>query len=141
MPVDLQACTRRQGRRLNFGKDSVMASPAVVPRSRAELLARYQARSAEFDAIARRRRPDSSLAVGEALFAPGSEDPGRTQLSERELAVIDLIANGLTNSEIGKRLFLAEETVKSHLRNILAKLGARNRAHAVALAFRGAMVS
>jgi DNA-binding NarL/FixJ family response regulator len=117
-----------------------MAPPAAPRASREELLARYKARSAEFDAIARRRR-DSSLAAGEPPTAPRSEDPSEEQLSKRELEVIDLIANGLTNGEIGKHLFLAEKTVKSHLRNILAKLDAKNRAHAVALAFRGTKLS
>jgi DNA-binding CsgD family transcriptional regulator len=57
-------------------------------------------------------------------------------LSERELQVLELTAEGLTNAEIGKVLFLSEETIKSHLRNVLAKLQARSRAHAVAVGFR-----
>lgn len=59
-----------------------------------------------------------------------------SNLSGREQQVLELTAEGLTNAEIGQRLFLAEETVKSHLRHLLAKLQARNRAHAVALGFR-----
>jgi DNA-binding CsgD family transcriptional regulator len=58
------------------------------------------------------------------------------RLSGRELQVFQLTAEGLTNAEIGKTLFVAEETVKSHQRNLLAKLQARNRAHAVAVDFR-----
>jgi DNA-binding CsgD family transcriptional regulator len=119
-----------------------MAPSSALPRaSKEELLARYKARSAEFDAIARRRRPDSLLTAGETFSAPSGQDQRQAQLSDRELEVVDLIANGFTNGEIGTRLFLSEETVKSHLRNILAKLGAKNRAHAVALAFRGAKLS
>jgi len=52
-------------------------------------------------------------------------------LSSRELEVLKLIAMGLTNAEIGKQLYVAPETIKSHVRMILAKLGARTRAHAV----------
>lgn len=52
-------------------------------------------------------------------------------LSSRELDVLELIATGLTNEEIGACLHLAKETIKGHVRNILGKLGARNRTHAV----------
>jgi DNA-binding CsgD family transcriptional regulator len=63
------------------------------------------------------------------------------ELSERELQVLELIAGGLTNVEIGKQLFISVETVKTHLRKVLAKLQARSRAHAVALAFRHRLIS
>lgn len=55
------------------------------------------------------------------------------RLSQREEQVVALIGRGLTDAEIGGVLNLAQDTVKSHVRRILAKLGARNRAHAVAL--------
>ena len=54
----------------------------------------------------------------------------------REIEVLQLISDGLVNREIGQRLFLSEETVKSHVRHLLAKLQARSRAHAVAIGFR-----
>jgi hypothetical protein len=47
----------------------------------------------------------------------------------REIEVLQLVADGLVNREIGQRLFLSEETVKSHVRHLLAKLQARSRAH------------
>ena len=50
--------------------------------------------------------------------------------------MLQLIADGLSNQEIGKHLFVSEETVKSHVRQILAKLQAGCRAHAVAVGFR-----
>ena len=55
-------------------------------------------------------------------------------LSERELEVLQLIAEGLTNREIASRLFLALNTVKAHTRNIYGKLGVRSRTQAVARA-------
>jgi LuxR family maltose regulon positive regulatory protein len=55
-------------------------------------------------------------------------------LSERELEVLQLIAEGLTNQEIASRLFLSQNTVKVHTRNIYGKLGAHHRADAVARA-------
>ena len=55
-------------------------------------------------------------------------------LSERELEVLELIAEGLTNPEIASRLYLALNTVKSHAHNIYGKLGVRNRTQAVSRA-------
>jgi LuxR family maltose regulon positive regulatory protein len=55
-------------------------------------------------------------------------------LSERELEVLQLIAEGLTNPEIASRLFLALNTVKAHSRNIYGKLGVHSRTQAVARA-------
>jgi LuxR family maltose regulon positive regulatory protein len=55
-------------------------------------------------------------------------------LSERELEVLRLISDGLSNSEIGRRLFLALPTIKWHTGNIFGKLGAKNRTQAVARA-------
>lgn len=52
-------------------------------------------------------------------------------LSKRELEVLAKIAEGRTNAEIADRLVIAESTVKSHVKNILRKLGAANRAQAV----------
>ena len=52
-----------------------------------------------------------------------------------------LVADGLVNREIGQRLFLSEETVKSHVRHLLAKLQARSRAHAVAVGFRRGLIA
>lgn len=54
-------------------------------------------------------------------------------LSARELQIMRHVAAGLTATAIGHQLFLAEDTVKCHLRRIFCKLGASNRAHAVAL--------
>ena len=59
----------------------------------------------------------------------------------REIEVLQLICDGLVNREIGARLFLSEETVKSHVRHLLAKLQARSRAHAVAVGFRRNLIA
>ncbi len=61
-------------------------------------------------------------------------------LSEREKQVLTMVAEGLGNREIGAQLGLAEETVKTHMRTISAKLGARDRTHAVTLAVRRGII-
>ncbi len=53
-------------------------------------------------------------------------------MSERELEVLALLATGRTNAEIARDLFVAMGTVKSHTSNIYRKLGAKNRADALA---------
>lgn len=53
----------------------------------------------------------------------------------RELEILALIGLGLTNDEIGRIILLSPETIKSHVRNLLAKFQARNRAHLVSLAW------
>ena len=60
----------------------------------------------------------------------------RPTLTERELQVLRGMADGKSNAEIGRELFVSEDTVKTHARRIYRKLGARDRAHAVALGMR-----
>lgn len=58
------------------------------------------------------------------------------ELTGREIEVLRLIANGHSNKITGQRLSIAEDTVKNHMSNIMAKLGASDRTHAVTLAIR-----
>jgi DNA-binding NarL/FixJ family response regulator len=62
--------------------------------------------------------------------------PERPRLSERETAVLRLVAEGCTNAEIGRRLFIGESTVKTHLLRIFGKLGVADRTAAVTSAMR-----
>ena len=63
-----------------------------------------------------------------------AENFGAEDLSQRELDVIRRVAAGLSNKEIGARLSVSEETVKTYMKNILSKLHASDRSHAVAIA-------
>jgi DNA-binding CsgD family transcriptional regulator len=78
-------------------------------------------------ALARRAR----IAIGE-----GRPDTPPAGLSPRELEVLQLMAEGRTNREIGAALFISEKTVSAHVSRVLAKLGADNRAQAATIAHR-----
>ncbi len=79
------------------------------------------------------RRLLAHVAVGTEV--PETEDPRLGTLTEREREVLELIARGQSNAEISASLFLAETTVKTHVRRVLAKLGVRDRVQAVVAAY------
>jgi DNA-binding NarL/FixJ family response regulator len=98
---------------------------------RKEILRRYADHAQRFDATAARRSGHT------ARIIPLPRPPGVEQdLSPREVQVLQLVSEGLMNSEIARVLFLSEETIKSHVRHLLAKLQARSRAHAITIGFR-----
>ncbi|MFL5865938.1 MAG: response regulator [Thermoleophilaceae bacterium] len=98
-----------------------------------------------------------TVAAGDALLAPAItrrlvEDfcrrpppsagppPAAEELSDRELEVLRLLAQGMSNAEIAGELFLSEATVKSHVARILGKLGLRDRVQAVVFAYESGIV-
>jgi DNA-binding NarL/FixJ family response regulator len=98
------------------------------------------------------------VANGDALLAPSitqvlideiarrplgdrASYPGVDELTERELEVLRLMANGMSNGEIARSLFLGEATIKTHVGRVLAKLGARDRVQAVVVAYESGVVT
>ncbi|MGZ4401361.1 MAG: response regulator transcription factor [Gaiellaceae bacterium] len=104
---------------------------------RKEILSRYVDHSRRFDAVAKRRGNQGA----EVIPFAGPLQELEQEPTAREIEVLQLISDGLVNREIGVRLFLSEETVKSHVRHLLAKMQARSRAHAVAAGFRRNLIA
>ncbi|MFC0115570.1 response regulator transcription factor [Kibdelosporangium aridum] len=95
---------------------------------------------------AERRYIDPTLApaLGSAKSKGGGPIPanqGQQPLSRREYQVLQLIADGLENQAIAKVLYVSVETVRTHVKSILRKLSARDRTHAVAVAFRSGVLT
>ena len=109
---------------------------AVDAAARTEILNRYADHVRRFDEVAARLRTST-----EAI--PVREPRLRLEqdITARELEMLHLISEGLTNREIARRLSLSEETVKVHVRHLFGRLQARSRAHAVAIGFRRGVVA
>jgi DNA-binding NarL/FixJ family response regulator len=86
------------------------------------------------------------LAVGESYIDPAlmpaflSGKDQTDMLTAREREILQLLADGMSNADVAGRLFISQETVKSHVRHILTKLEADTRTHAVAIALREAII-
>jgi DNA-binding NarL/FixJ family response regulator len=78
--------------------------------------------------------PRATARVLDRMRAEASRKDPLSTLSEQERTVLDLIGEGLTNREIGERMFLAEKTVKNYVSHLLAKLGMQRRTQAAILA-------
>jgi DNA-binding NarL/FixJ family response regulator len=108
--------------------------------------------------LLKRTRPEEliaaihTIAAGDSLLSPSvtsrviermagqpppgtARDPRLDELTPRETEVLELVARGLSNGEIAARLVIGESTVKTHVKRLLAKLGARDRVQAVIFAY------
>jgi DNA-binding NarL/FixJ family response regulator len=98
----------------------------------------YVARSAGPQEL--RRAVDAALAQ-ERFIDPGVPPKGsRGRLTKRQREILQLLADGGSTTVAARQLDLSEETVKTHTKNALARLGARNRTHAVAIALRESLI-
>jgi DNA-binding NarL/FixJ family response regulator len=86
------------------------------------------------------------LAAGESYIDPElmpaflSGKEGTDMLTAREREILQLLADGMSNADVAAKLFISQETVKSHVRHILTKLEADTRTHAVAIALRDSII-
>jgi DNA-binding NarL/FixJ family response regulator len=96
-----------------------------------------------------------TVAAGEALLSPSvtrrlieafssrpsrRENPRFADMTDREREVLVAIARGLSNEELAEELFISENTVKTHVKRVLTKLGARDRVQAVVMAYEGGLM-
>ena len=148
----------RSRNRLNYGRSGAVSSDSPLGRTpsfelkgrlrpadtecvdaaeRRAIMNRYMDHSRRFEAAAAKRSTRQAEVIP---FTPQLRDL-QQEPTRREIQVLQLVSEGLVNREIGEHLFLSEETVKSHVRHLLAKLQARSRAHAVAAGFRRGLIS
>ena len=97
-----------------------------------------------------------TVAAGDALLSPSVTrrliaefakrpvereiDPRLAELTQREREVLVAMASGMSNTELAEELFISENTVKTHVRRVLTKLGARDRVSAVVMAYQGGLM-
>jgi DNA-binding NarL/FixJ family response regulator len=80
--------------------------------------------------------------VGRRLPAPVAREPdGLSELTDREREVLRMLAAGLSNAELAEALYLSEATVKTHVSNLLGKLGLRDRVQAVIYSYETGLIS
>jgi DNA-binding NarL/FixJ family response regulator len=87
------------------------------------------------------RRAVDAAAAQESFVDPAVPPKGsRGKLTHRQREILQLLANGESTTVAARELDLSEETVKTHIKTALARLGARNRTHAVAIALRECLI-
>jgi len=102
----------------------------------------YLVKAADFDEIEETLR---AVAAGGSFFPPAItlklvEAVAHPELSKRERQVLEYLANGRSNKEIGAILYVSELTVKGHVRSILEKLDAKGRSEAIAIALNRGLI-
>jgi DNA-binding NarL/FixJ family response regulator len=98
----------------------------------------YVARTASAEAL----REAVSAALTQKSFVDPAVPPkgSRGKLTQRQRQILQLMANGESTAAASRELGLSEETIKTHTKNVLARLEARNRTHAVAIALRESLI-
>ena len=107
---------------------------------RYEVLSRYAEHMRRFEEMRAKRGPSDLGPGAEVVPTQRYRELGHGP-TKRELEVLGLIAEGLTSGEIGSRLYLSDETVRSHVRGLFAALRVNSRAQAVAVGFRRGLIA
>jgi DNA-binding NarL/FixJ family response regulator len=116
--------------RLEMARAQANRSPKVA-------IAEAKAALEDFEKLQAARHADAAAALLRSLGAPIRTGPkGFGALTKREAEVLQLVGAGLSNAEIGDRLYISRKTVEHHVGNVLSKLRLRNRAEAAAFATR-----
>jgi DNA-binding NarL/FixJ family response regulator len=116
----------------------LVGPPAERASLRAELTARAIVVAAEFGTLAEARA--SGIAADALVTSVGEKRAFEEPLTRREIDVVALLAEGLSNKAIAARLGISDQTVKFHVASIAGKLGAANRTDAVRIAVRRGIV-
>ncbi|HEX4731434.1 MAG TPA: response regulator transcription factor [Solirubrobacterales bacterium] len=98
----------------------------------------YVARTAGPDQL----RAAATAAAAQERFVDADVPPkgSRGSITNRQRQILQLLADGESTTVAARRLGLSEETIKTHMKNILARLGAKNRSHAVAIGLRESLI-
>ena len=127
----------RAGLPLEVARTRLEMARALAGRSPEVAVAEAKAALEEFERLQAARHADAAAALLRSLGAPVRTGPkGVGTLTRREAEILQLLGAGLSNPEIADRLFITRKTVETHVGNLLAKLGLRNRAEAAAFATR-----
>src|SRR5258707_9615266 len=119
----------------------LVGPPAERARVRAELVRAAFEIVAEFPTFAAGRAASVDADATIVTTSSGSDDLVDEPLTAREVQVLELLAEGLSNKAIGGRLGISDQTVKFHVASISGKLGARNRTDAVRRAVRRGLIT
>jgi DNA-binding NarL/FixJ family response regulator len=84
--------------------------------------------------------PDVTSQVMQTVRLGPQESPDRFMITKREMDVLKLLSQGMTNPQISKNLHISENTVKTHVRNLMEKLEAANRVEAVSIAIKNGVI-
>jgi DNA-binding CsgD family transcriptional regulator len=122
---------------LELARTHLEMARGLSERSPEVAIAEAKAALEQFERRGAARHADAAAAVLRSLGAPTRTGAkGKETLTKREAEVLELLGHGLSNPEIGDRLFITRKTVEHHVGSLLSKLGLRNRAEAAAYATR-----
>jgi two-component system NarL family response regulator len=141
----LQVITELAARRLSKPRTIVMTTYESEEDIRRALRAGAKGYLVKGAAPKQIRESVRAVAAGESLLPTAiasklAESMAHPELSERERQVLEYIANGRSNKEIGQILYISENTVKSHVKSILTKLDAMGRTEAIAVGIKRGLI-